>query len=210
MFKRIGSKKGAALILVVCVSAVIMALSMAIILAASSVLAVMDNVSAENQSKIWANTLTVKLQDELTKNTNFEYIEDENAARDNSQLWFYIKDNIITPTQSNGWRYYNEDEFGHNHNFSDRIFNVDISDFADIDSSVTGDLTVTMYWISESGANIKDGINLVIICSCKVGESVTRVKSTYTLNYDINTEDKEGNKLDEPYDKWTWTLSERE
>jgi len=210
--KLLADTKGAAMILAACVSAITVVLCLTIVLTAASVRAIIDGESDLQQSKVWATSLTIKLQDELMSGKTFETLDDENASRaqNPNALWFYMMDNVISPTAGEGWRYYNEDEFGHNHNFADRVFNVSASGF----SEGEGDMTVTMYWESESGTNLKnDSVSLVIIVQSTVGGKTSRIRSTYLLNYNeihnLYTDDL-GEPYEVLYDQWVWSLSERE
>ena len=191
------NRKGAAMILVICIMAVILVFCLSLILSASVLLSNSQQAYAREQCRIWAVSLSEELGNEITQ-LSFASAVEESAADDGS-LWFYLKDTVW-----NSWPYYNEEEIGHTATEAFRYFDLE-------DGSLPGgaienldDVEILMYWEGSSSA-IVDNTPLFIQVTCRKNRQSCTITSEYLL---ISTllMDTGG----EIYDQWRWDLIWRE
>ena len=196
------SKKGIAMIMVLCVMALIVVLSLTMMLCASILLTSTQTSVAKEQSRIMSVSLSKVLEQELV-GKSFDSQSAEDAANDGS-LWFYIKESI-----NNGrWPYYNEDERGHTSKYAFRTFKLDMAELPEelkdtIDS--LEDTEVLMYWESSNDSAI-DSTPLKVIVTCRYQGQLCTITSEYTLESSIEIDEISG----ENYTRWVWSLNWRE
>ena len=105
--------KGATTIVVICVMAVIMTLSMGLLLSASVLMKTSGRTLASEQCRILAVSFSKELEQELCNpEYRYENLEQEAADRlaENGtiSLWHYVRQNI----SDGSWPYYEESEGG--------------------------------------------------------------------------------------------------
>ena len=136
--------KGATTIVVICVMAVIMTLSMGLLLSASVLMKTSGRTLASEQCRILAVSFSKELEQELCDpEYRYENLEQEAADRISENgtisLWHYVRQNI----NDGSWPYYEESEGGiHGKDSAFREFNLK-------KTGATGeisDITLTIYW----------------------------------------------------------------
>lgn len=196
--------KGEAMIVVLCILAVLMALSLALLLSASVVMGNAQKASIREQCRLTAITFSEALEEKLLE----DYV-DVTYANENDGIRSYLRSNIGA-----GWDYYNEAEAGHNSKKKvTRSFTLS-GDGVGEDSEF-GEITADMYWSWDSSAPVEnkelmyDNSMLVVTVTCNYKGQTQKVKSQYSLKCkeenEIDTE--EGSKT--PV-SWTWSRTWRE
>lgn len=181
---------GVTTIVVVCVIAIIMALSLSLFLTASVLMRSSANTVAAEQCRILAVTLSRQLETQLTDPENvFEDRLSENAARAEDvhsiSLWHYVREEIT----DGAWPYYEEDGSSlHNSENAIRTFSMDPSGVA----SEIASYDISMYWTC--GKNEKIPKDLVI----KTGVTVKGQSCTITDCYRLRVSNENG------YESWKW------
>ena len=181
---------GATTIVVICVMAVIMALSMGLFLTASVLTRSSGRTLAAEQSRILAVSFSEEVEAMLTSSEyEYEQRDEEEVGRaenlSSNSIWHYVKQNISDGT----WPYYSEAEGGiHNRQNAVRSFRM-------TESGTAGeivDITLAMYWtqVDKSG---KPGRLAIETTATIKGQSCTIV-DVYEL----------GMTTHEDYQGWNW------
>ncbi len=181
---------GATTIVVICVMAVIMALSMGLFLTASVLTRTSGRTLAAEQSRILAVSFSEEVEGMLTSSEYaYDQRDDEEAGRaetlSGSSIWHYVKQNISDGT----WPYYSEIE-GSIHNRENAV-----RSFRMTESGTTGeiaDIALSMYWTQEEKSG-KPGQLVVETTASIKGQSCTIV-DVYEL----------GTTAHEDYQGWNW------
>lgn len=217
--KKQASKKGYAMIMVICVMALLLVLSLAVLLAASTALtSAQKRLSAEQ-----CRSLAISLSEEYEKQLagpeySFESEAAENAATLNSPgtakpFWFYLKESMT----SGDWPYFNDDEQGHAAGDAYRTFHFDaasVPESAKNDWNKTGQTDMQIFWKSNRDAMESGDYNatpLTVKVTCTVNGQSCTITSVYTLSItDIPRAaiDRYGRLT--TYHQWKWSLNWRE
>lgn len=186
---------GATTIIVVCVMAVIMALSMGLFLTASVLMKTSAKTLAGEQCRIMAVSFSEEIEQTLT-NESYQYSDrlQEDAGRAESltgiSLWHYIKQNI----SDGSWPYYDESE-GSIHSYAGAVRSFQMEE-----NGVTGEvaeIVLTMYWTC--GENKAAPGKLVVETTVTVKEQSCSITDVYKLNITSSGD----------YDRWSWKHEER-
>ena len=138
---------GMTTIIVVCVMAIIMALSLGLFLSASVLMRTAAQASAAEQSRILAVSLSEMLEQQLTADeTVYQSQLQEDAARAEDlsgiSLWHYVRQNI----RDGSWPYYEESDIPlHGRENAVRSFQMDSVGVA----SEIAESTISLYWIQK-------------------------------------------------------------
>lgn len=186
---------GATTIIVVCVMAVIMALSMGLFLTASVLTKNAGRTLATEQSKVLAVSFSNEVSQMLTSR---EYAYEDRAAEEAGRaeslsevsIWHYVKQNI----SDGSWPYYSEAEGGiHSRENSVRSFQM-------TSTGTTGeiaDITLSLYWMKGDMEN-RPG-KLMVETTVAVKKQTCTIRDIYELQIDGNGE----------YDRWSWKHVEK-
>lgn len=182
--------EGMTTIVVVCVMAIIMALSLGLFLTASVLMRTAAKTSASEQCRILAVTFSEQIEAQLTAEDKiYEDSLKENAAKaediHNISLWHYIKQNIT----DGSWPYYEEPGSTlHNKENAIRSFHMDSSGIA----SEIANTEVFIYWIRGSDERVP--MQLVVQTRVTVKEQSCMITDIYGLQV-----------LEENgYESWKW------
>ena len=186
---------GATTIVVVCVMAVIMALSMGLFLTASVLTRTSGRTLATEQSRILAVSFSEEVEKMLT-DPQYSYsdrVSEEKGRAENTtelSLWHYVKQNI----SSGAWPYYmeNVDEI-HSRANAVRTFQIQ-------ESSTVGEITelsLTMYWTP--GARKERPGQLWVETTAKIKDQACSITDLYELNMTGSGD----------YEKWEWKHVEK-
>lgn len=200
--------KGVAMIVVLCIMAVLMALSLAIILSASVVMGNAQKAAIREQCRLTAITFSEALEEKLT-----EDYDDPTYKLENEGIRTYLREAI----SSNEWLYYNEAEAGHSSKKAvTRSFSVDGLP----EDSAYGDITVDMYWESDGTIAIEDeelkysNSILAVAVTCSYKGQTQKVKSQYALKCQYEESVEKAAEADAPEEKapvsWKWQRMWRE
>lgn len=181
---------GVTTIVVVCVMAIIMVLSLGLFLTASVLMKTAGKTAAAEQSRILAVSLSEELESQLSGSA-YRYesrLEEDTARAENFysvSLWHYVKQNIT----DGSWPYYEEPgETIHNKDNAVRTFQMDSAGIAG-EIALTG---ISLYWTpDETGTRPKQ---LVI----KTTVTVKEQSCTITDVYSLQTAEDNG------YESWKW------
>lgn len=186
---------GATTIIVVCIMAVIMALSMGLFLTASVLTRNAARTLAGEQCKVLAVSFSNEVSQMLTtQEYAYDDIDAEEAGRaenlSETSIWYYVKQNI----SDGSWPYYNEAEGGiHSRENSVRSFHMNqqgtVSEIADI--------TLTLYW--EKGDVENRPGKLIVETMAMVKEQACTVQDVYELQIDRSGD----------YERWSWKHVEK-
>lgn len=133
------NKKGSAMIVVLCIMAILMTLSFALLLSASIVVANANRRKQQEQCKISASSFGKNIEADL---------KDESIVEKEGSLRAYLRDEIerYMRSQNLGWAYYNEDEGdAHSMAAAKRTFSMEEASW----KNQTGTLKMEAYWESE-------------------------------------------------------------
>lgn len=186
---------GATTIIVVCVMAVVMALSLGLFLTASVLMKTSARTLAGEQCRIMAVSFSEQVERALTDSAyQYEDRLEEEAGKAESlasiSLWHYIKQNI----SDGSWPYYSESE-GNIHSYGNAV-----RSFRMEEAGVTGevaDIVLVMYWIKGENAVVPE--KLVIETTVTVKEQSCSITDVYGLNILPGGE----------YDRWSWKHEEK-
>lgn len=186
---------GATTIIVVCIMAVIMALSMGLFLTASVLTRNAGRTLSGEQCKILAVSFSNEVSQMLTgREYTYDSMDEEEAARaeklSETSIWYYVKQNI----SDGSWPYYDEAEGGiHSRENSVRSFQMNsqgtVSEIADI--------TLTLYWLKGEAEN-RPG-KLIVETTAVVKEQACTVQDIYELEAAGSGD----------YDRWSWKHVEK-
>lgn len=186
---------GATTIIVVCVMAVIMALSLGLFLSASVLMKTSTRTLAGEQCRIMAVSFSEQIERTLTDEV-YQYTDrlEEEAGRAESltgiSLWHYIKQNI----SDGSWPYYSETE-GSIHSYGNAVRSFEMEEMG-----VTGevaDIELAMYWTCSAKADVPE--KLIIKTTVTVKEQSCSITDVYGLNVNFGSE----------YDRWNWKHEEK-
>lgn len=186
------NKKNAGMttIVVVCVMAIIMALSLGLFLTASVLMRTAAKTSALEQCRILAVTFSEEIENQLVAE---DHVYEDRQAEDTSRmediyhisLWHYIKQNIL----DGSWPYYEESGSTlHNKENAIRTFHMDASGIA----SEIAATDIALYWIH--GADETVPAQLVVQTKVTVKEQSCKITDVYRLQI------SGGNG----YESWKW------
>lgn len=186
---------GATTIVVVCVMAVIMALSMGLFLTASVLTRTSGRTLATEQSRILAVSFSEEVEKMLT-DSQYSYTdrasEEQGRAENTTELslWHYVKQNI----SSGAWPYYMEgtDEI-HSRANAVRSFQIQ-------KSSTVGEITelsLTIYWTP--GERQERPGQLWVETTARIKDQACSITDLYELNITGSGD----------YEKWEWKHVEK-
>lgn len=186
--KALNNKKGSALLIAIVIMMVVTMLSLALLLVSYSLFATSNKQKNTEQCKEIAQGISRELEEEITgTSVDFSNYGEMRKALDEgkSPLWFYLRFNLW----QSSWPYYNSEERGHTSSYAYRYFSIDGT--KDGEKDILGDVTVLMYWESESGAvkgsdeeqneNTQSETTFVILVTCQRGKQKSTIKSTYDI-----------------------------
>ncbi len=176
---------GASTIVVVCVMAIIMALSLGLFVSASVLMKTAGRTLAVEQCRILAVTFSDEINESLTSK---EYSYEEYHSKET--IWHYVRQNL----RDGSWPYL--DEAGDSiHSRANAVRSFEMQK-----AGVTGeiaDVTLSMYWLCEPEEEKPS--QLVIETQVTVKEQSCKIVDVYTLNQ----------KETDYYDRWVWEHAER-
>lgn len=175
------SNKGATTIVVICIMAVIMTLSMGLFLTASMLIKTSGRTLASEQCRILALSFSRELEAELcSEEYRYEDIGQEQAAKlseaEGQTLWHYLRQNI----SDGSWPYYRESEGGiHSSEQAVRSFTLK-------KTGTTGeiaDIMLTIYWTPSAQQEIESRLpeRLVIKTRAEVKEQACIMTDVYEV-----------------------------
>lgn len=186
---------GVTTIIVVCVMAVIMALSLSLLLTASVLMKTSARTLAGEQCKILAVSFSDEIRNELTNQAhNYSSKAQEEAGRgkgaSQESMWHYIRQNMedgVWPPMEEGKTVLE--------NSPDRIRSFEMSN-----QGIAGeisDITLSLYWTANESNERPDKLTVETLVTVK-GRScrITDVYQLYSSRIGY-------------YDKWTWEHIER-
>lgn len=186
---------GATTIIVVCVMAVIMVLSLGLFLTASVLMKTSSGTLAGEQCRIMAVSFSEEIERTLT-DEEYQYNDrlEEDAGRAESltsiSLWHYVKQNI----SDGSWPYYDETQGSiHSRTNAVRRFQMEAN-------GVTGevaDIILTMYWTCGEDRDRPE--KLIVETTVTTKERSCSITDVYGLK--INTTGE--------YERWSWKHEER-
>lgn len=181
---------GVTTIVVVCVMAIIMVLSLGLFLTASVLMKTAGKTAAAEQSRILAVSLSEEIEKQMTGSGSVyeSRLEEDSARAENFysiSLWHYIKQNI----SDGSWPYYEEPgEPVHSRKNAVRTFQMD-------SSGIAGEIAATvisLYWTPDETGR-KPG-QLIIKTTVTVKEQTCTITDVYSLK----TLGENG------YESWKW------
>ena len=181
---------GVTTIVVVCVMAIIMALSLSLFLTASVLMKSSASSAAKEQCRILAVTFSRQLEEQITDEDNvYEDRLSENASRAEDihslSLWHYVRQEIT----DGAWPYYEEPgSILHNSENAIRSVTMDPSGVA----SEIASYDISMYWTHGKEEKIPE----YLVIKTKV--TVKEQSCTITDRYRLHISDENG------YESWKW------
>lgn len=202
------NKKGDAMIMVICIMAIFLALSLAAILSASTLMSGSIKSRTKEQCRLSAITFSKVLEAELTRKNDYE--DRKNGSTDS--LRSYLRKQM-----ESGWTYYNEDELGHS-DLKERKkeFDLDSSSFTDLDHPEDnfGEIHVAVYWTAEAGefGVYKDysSAKIAVEVTCGKKGQKQKIRTWYNVVYEAY----DGSGVKQTTDEWepsqfsAWELEE--
>ena len=170
-------------IIVICVMAVVMTLSLGLFLTASVMTRTAGRTLASEQCRILAVSLSDEIQQEIcSRGASYKSEEQELAgkiqAKGETSLWHYIRQNI----SDGSWAYYKEDEGAvHDKENATRSFTLQ-------KTGTTGeisDITISIYWTplkGQSGGVTSTPDKLYVKTTVEVKQQVCTVTDIYQLD----------------------------
>ncbi|MBD5471955.1 MAG: hypothetical protein HDR20_03345 [Lachnospiraceae bacterium] len=186
---------GATTIVVICVMAVIMALSLGLFLTASVLLSTSGRTLASEQSRILAVSFSEEIEEMLTSDRYaFGSLSAEEAGRaentTGSSIWYYIKQSIT----DGSWPYYDEDDtVVHSRENAVRTFQIS----RDGTVGEVVDIRLSMYWTREGNGN-RPG-RLVVETTAVNKEQSCSITDVYELDLTMLGD----------YERWSWKHVEK-
>ena len=187
--------EGVTTIVVICVMAIVMALSLSLFLTASVLMKNSAGTAAQEQCRILAVSLSEEIEKQLTSEKNHyedQLSEDMNRAENVRQtsLWHYVRDEI----RSGSWPYYEENgDQIHSRENAFRVFNMENTGIA----GEIADTVLTLYWTT-GGENTAPE-KLTVLTRVTVKEKTCVITDVYRLN------SSGGNG----YESWRWEHESR-
>ncbi len=186
---------GATTIVVICVMAVIMALSLGLFLTASVLLSTSGRTLASEQSRILAVSFSEEVEEMLTSDRYaFGSLSAEEAGRaentTGSSIWYYVKQSIT----DGSWPYYDEDDtVVHSRENAVRTFQIS----RDGTVGEVVDIRLSMYWTREGKGN-RPG-RLVVETTAVSKEQSCSITDVYELDMTMLGD----------YERWSWKHVEK-
>lgn len=189
------SNTGATTIVVICVMAVIMALSLGLFLTASVLLSTSGRTLASEQSRILAVSFSEEVEEMLTSD---RYLfgslsaEEEGRAENTtgSSIWYYVKQSIT----DGSWPYYDEeDTVVHSRENAVRTFQINRAETV----GEVADISLSMYWTREGNGN-RPG-KLVVETTASSKEQSSSITDVYELDLTLLGD----------YERWSWKHVEK-
>lgn len=186
---------GATTILVICVMAVIMALSLGLFLTASVLLSTSGRTLAAEQSRILAASFSEEVEEMLTSDRySFSSWAAEEAGRVQNMagnpMWYYIKYSISDGT----WPYYDEeDTVVHSRENAIRTFQINRAETV----GEVADIRLSIYWTRKDVNNRPDRLVVETTAVCK--EQSCSIMDVYKLEVTSVGD----------YESWSWEHVER-
>lgn len=186
---------GATTIVVICVMAVIMALSLGLFLTASVLLSTSGRTLASEQSRILAVSFSEEVEEMLTSD---RYLfgslsaEEEGRAENTtgSSIWYYVKQSIT----DGSWPYYDEeDTVVHSRENAVRTFQINRAETV----GEVADISLSMYWTREGNGN-RPG-KLVVETTASSKEQSSSITDVYELDLTLLGD----------YERWSWKHVEK-
>ena len=186
---------GATTIIVVCVMAVIMVLSLGLFLTASVLMKTSSGTLASEQCRIMAVSFSEEIERTLT-DEEYQYNDrlEEDAGRAESltsiSLWHYVKQNI----SDGSWPYYDETQGSiHSRTNAVRRFQMEANGVA----GEVADITLTMYWTCGEDRDRPE--KLIVETTVTTKERSCSITDVYGLKINAAGE----------YERWSWKHEER-
>lgn len=186
---------GATTIVVICVMAVIMALSLGLFLTASVLLSTSGRTLASEQSRILAVSFSEEVEEMLTSD-RYAFgslsAEEEGRAENTtgSSIWYYVKQSIT----DGSWPYYDEeDTVVHSRENAVRTFQIN----RDGTVGEVADISLSMYWTREGNGN-RPG-KLIVETTAVSKEQSSSIIDVYELNLTLLGD----------YERWSWEHVEK-
>lgn len=186
---------GATTIVVICVMAVIMALSLGLFLTASVLLSTSGRTLASEQSRILAVSFSEEVKEMLTSDRYaFSSLSAEEEGRaentTGSSIWYYVKQCIT----DGSWPYYDEDDtVVHSRENAVRTYRIN----RDGTVGEVADIRLSMYWIREGNGN-RPG-KLVVETTAVSKEQSCSIIDVYELDLTLLGD----------YERWSWKHVEK-
>lgn len=186
---------GATTILVICVMAIIMALSLGLFLTASVLLSTSGRTLAAEQSRILAVSFSEEVEEMLTSD---QYIFHSWAAEESGRvqnitgnsMWYYIKYSI----SDGSWPYYDEeDTVVHSRQNAVRTFQINKAETV----GEVADISLSIYWTRKDISNRPD--RLVVETTAVSKEQSCSITDVYEL---------EVTQIGD-YESWSWKHVEK-
>lgn len=181
--KKAGKNSGSAIVVAVVIMMLVMMLSLALLLACYSLRNSAVRQRTMEQCKEIAQGISKELTEEIDiSRVRFDKYEDVKAALASNQypLWCYLRCNLWQTS----WLYLNEDEPKHQEADAYKEFTLNY----ETTEEIPGDVTIAMYWESESGESKENGIvtPFFIKVTCRIGEQKSTITSEYELHIEKN------------------------
>lgn len=221
-------KAGDAMIMVICFLALIVALSSALLTATSVVKNSAQLKLNETKCRIMAESLNTEIREAMldetlnkitcestgdvytieNSNNKPSQILCEDTLRNDSKyingIWFFLKDKL--KPDNDKWKYYDENESGHELDAATKEFTIDNDSRSGIASSIR------LYWThSTTNKSELNGIRLTVQAICEKEKAKCVVTSVYSLA--TRTDTYAGELMEDPeavtpvtYTRWTWSL----
>lgn len=177
------NEKGDAMITVICIMAVFLALSLAAIFSASSLMSGALKSKAREQCRLGAVTFSELLEKELTWKSDYEDQKDPERQ-------VYGLRNYLREQMEGDWRYYNENEAGRKDlDKAKKYFTVDTGSVPGMDENV-GEIKVAIYWTAEASAfeTYKDyskaEVAVEVTCEMKEKKQKQIIRTWYRIGYE--------------------------
>ncbi|MDO5127091.1 MAG: hypothetical protein Q4D54_05005 [Eubacteriales bacterium] len=218
--------KGSAMLIAIIVSVVVVAFCLSLLLVCYSLYASAVRKVTSRQCKELAKSLSIELEQELTK-LNFASYEEEKLALERvsngeNSLWFYLRYNLF---QEN-WPGYKAEYSEEQNKLSYREFTLDLSggDSSRYEAQ-TSDITLCVYWKNEDVLLMKEETLLCVEVHVTKDDQSAIMRNYFTLsvsNYPSTTLSGEidtsqaleivnpsGYSIDED-EHWKWNFQERD
>lgn len=156
------NKKGDAMIAVAAIMAILVTLCLSMLLAASVLVYHAQEAGLTEQCRLSAVSFAKELDKDLT-----------NVATPDRPLTSYIKNNIAIDGGSGSWPYYKPEEAGHGE--EDGVYKILK---AEGPQGMAGNISIKMYWLSESGGS-SSGITLNVEVTAEKNDRQYTIRSEY-------------------------------
>lgn len=170
--------KGAAMILAICVMAVITVLCLSLLLISGIALSNAESRLAKEQTRVLAVTYSEQIREQIEASTGS--MAPGETSPDKLSLTDYIWNNVNTVN----WPYYNEEEVGHTKGYAYRTFQIRPEDQPSVDSwykGVLSSLSLTMYWTSATNEMPEDS-KLYVVVTAERNKQSSTITTVYGLS----------------------------